>query len=245
MLLSGCAHQVEYKPANPQNTKNSYSQEMTSGQYAKERNCSNAEYKPIKFDRSTADYESVGAFQINSSFYTYKQPCKGLEEAYNFCKTTNRSIDNCVAGLMYSSGYSSSDPNDEIKRVNLEKATSYSKVVNAQVTNLSTGATTAGAQLGSIVSQANYIDSSNWQNYSATTQVGVGLLGAVVGGMLDSPSATKYKVTYFLQMPNGDIKQVEKIQTSEPHIPSGVCVGFREPNILEVVNQSKCDSVKK
>jgi hypothetical protein len=207
VLLSGCAHQPEYKPANPQNTKSSYSPEITPQQYAKDHRCIKSSYLPIKAIKSTSEYEAIGAFNINASFYSYDLSCQGLEEAFSFCKNTDRSIDNCVAGLMYSSGYSSTDEkNAEIRRVELDKITTYSKLINVQVTNLSTGATSGGAQLGSVVSQANYIDSSNWKNYSATTQVGVGLLGAIAGSMLDSQSVTKYKVTYFLQIPNGDVK---------------------------------------
>ena len=127
----------------------------------------------------------------------------------------------------------------------LREKTFYATIVNAQVVNLSTGATITGAQLGGVLGQANYIDSSNFKNYSAMSQVGAGLLGAIVGSMLDAPSVTKYKLTYLLQMANGDVKNFEKTQSTETHIPAGVCVEFREPSYLEVVNQNNCTEVKK
>lgn len=42
IFFSGCAHQVKNKTVNPNNTTNSYSQEIGSQQYALEHRCSNS-----------------------------------------------------------------------------------------------------------------------------------------------------------------------------------------------------------
>lgn len=239
LLLSGCFQTTAYKPSNPQNTTNSYDVQMTVEQYLKEHRCVNNIVEPLKIAKSAGDYEAIGAFDISTPNYIYEQPCNALSQAFNFCKTTPRSIDNCIAGVMYSSGFKAQEDK------NLKKSIIYAKVLNVQIRNESTGATTGGAQLGSTLGQTNYIDSSNFKTYSASSQVGAGLLGAIVGSMLDAPSVTKYKLTYLLQMANGDVKNFEKTQSTETHIPAGVCVEFREPSYLEVVNQNNCTEVKK
>ena len=61
-------------------------------------------------------------------------------------------------------------------------------IETSQVANRSTAGTNSGAALGGAVGQAAYIDRSlGGGNYSALTQLGVGIAGAVIGSSLDTP----------------------------------------------------------
>jgi hypothetical protein len=260
LLLSGCFQTTPYQPtpyqpSNPQNTINNYDSQITADQYLKEHRCVNNTVEPLKIIKSAGDYEAIGAFDISTPNYIYDQPCSALSQAFNFCKATPRSIDNCIAGVIFLSSEErkvqwlaeKERKLNDIKKTEERRVSStvFCKVLSVQIRNESTGATTGGAQLGSTLGQTNYIDSSNFKGYSASSQVGAGLLGAIVGSMLDAPSVTKYTLTYLLQMANGDVKRIEKIQSTETHIPAGVCVELIDSLYLDVANQNKCTEIKK
>lgn len=117
-------------------------------------------------------------------------------------------------------------------------------IVSAQVANESHVNTGTGASLGAAYGQAQYIDNANWRNYSATKQLGAGLAGAVIGGILmDKPSKPSYRSTYFVKLHSGDIKQVEVVSDKATHYPEGVCVEALEHD-LTLVNQNNCAGLK-
>lgn len=100
----------------------------------------------------------------------------------------------------------------------------FAKIVHVQSINESTAGTTAGAELGSSFGQARYIDRSNWQNYSATGQLGAGILGAVIGSMVDSPARNAYRLIYTLKSADGSVQTVQRVSASPIYVAPGLCV---------------------
>lgn len=116
-------------------------------------------------------------------------------------------------------------------------------IINAQVANESHINNGAGASLGAAYAQANYIDNTRWQNYSASKQLGAGLVGALIGAaLLDKPTTPSFQTTYFVKLLSGDIKQVEVTSNTATHLPEGACVEADDHN-LTMVNQGNCASI--
>lgn len=111
LTLTACTvayQQPPYKPANVKNTVNSYDSTISATDYSKDKTCLSSNAKTtgkLNIDKSASVYESIGAFEINTSEYLLFQPCEMISQAYDFCKTTPRSVDNCVAGLMHSNNF--------------------------------------------------------------------------------------------------------------------------------------------
>ena len=100
----------------------------------------------------------------------------------------------------------------------------YARIVYVQPLNESTAGTTAGAQLGSVLGQAQYIDKSNWNSYSARGQLGAALLGGLIGSTLDARPQSAYRLVYTLKASDGAIRVVERISESQIHIAPGLCI---------------------
>lgn len=130
---------------------------------------------------------------------------------------------------------------DEKRRKEREANTLTGIVLNVQVTNESRLGNAAGANLGAALGQASYLDSTSWRGYSATSQLGAGLAGALLGSMLDQPTRIQYRLSYFIKLANGDVRQVDILSTSQTHIPPGICVDYHPPSTIDIANQNKCD----
>ena len=129
---------------------------------------------------------------------------------------------------------------EQERRKQREANTSTGIVINSQILDESTTNTHTGALLGSAFGQAAYIDSTRWNNYSAKSQFGAGLAGAMIGSLTDKPSNKHYRIIYFIRLKNGDTRQVEQFSHEQKYIPPGVCVEFLEPYYVEIVNQNRC-----
>jgi len=65
-------------------------------------------------------------------------------------------------------------------------------------------------------------------------------MGAFVGGMLlDKPTKPAYRVTYFVKLFSGEVKQVEVTTSTATHFPDGMCVEVFEHE-LTATNQNNC-----
>ena len=104
----------------------------------------------------------------------------------------------------------------------------YARLVYVQPVNESTAGTTAGTQLGSALGQAQYIDKSNWNNYSARGQLGAALLGGLIGSTLDARPQSAYRLVYTLRANDGSIRVVERVSESQIHIAPGLCIDTAE-----------------
>ena len=100
----------------------------------------------------------------------------------------------------------------------------FARIVNVQGVNESSPGTTAGAELGSLVGQTRYIDTTNWRNYSATNQLAAGVIGALIGAMLDAPARTSYRLVYTLKSADGSVRVTERVSPSPIYVAPGLCV---------------------
>lgn len=124
-----------------------------------------------------------------------------------------------------------------------ESVTTYGRVMSAQLINESQHGTNAGAQLGALTSQAAYIDSRNIYNYSAMGQLQAGLIGGMLGGMLDRRPLAAFRKVYFLKS-GEETKRIDLVDGSQVLFPIGACIAFREPFMMELAAESNCLSVR-
>jgi hypothetical protein len=116
-------------------------------------------------------------------------------------------------------------------------------IINVQGSDESHINNGAGSSLGSAIAQANYIDNSNWSNYSASKQLGAGLAGAVIGAiLLDKPTTPSFRFTYFVKLFSGEIKQVEVESEKKTYIPEGACVEATDDDV-SLANQNNCAGI--
>jgi hypothetical protein len=117
-------------------------------------------------------------------------------------------------------------------------------IQSAQVANRSTQSTNGGAILGSAIGQAAYIDrsfSGSSNNYSATTHLGVGILGGMLGSALDQKAETKFVINYGVKTLDGQIHEIRIDSLDEFTKPIGQCVHI--PN-LEPASSLLCNDTK-
>ncbi len=105
----------------------------------------------------------------------------------------------------------------------------------------STAGTNTGARLGEAAAGANYIDKSfDSGNYSATNQLGAQVLGAAIGGMLDSGPKTVIRARYAVRSLGGAIVTTDKMSyTRDFTLPVGICVSLPT---LERLDQTICET---
>lgn len=115
----------------------------------------------------------------------------------------------------------------------------YGRISGVQIEDRSHINSGNGANLGAITGQAIYLDNTNWKNYSALNQLGVGLLGAMVGSSLDQPTRIQYQRTYWISLTNGETISLSSIVSDQSHIPNGVCVEASGSSVIPT-NDSKC-----
>lgn len=116
----------------------------------------------------------------------------------------------------------------------------YGKIINVQSVNESYYNNGGMSKLGSAFGQANYLDNTNWGNYSAENQLGAGLAGALIGAMLDKPTQIKFHSRYTIRLNNGDIITKDITQQSQFNLSSDICV---EIDSLIAVNDKFCSNI--
>jgi len=123
-------------------------------------------------------------------------------------------------------------------------------VQSVQAVNRSTAASNSGTVLGSAVGQAMYIDkafSGSSNNYSATTHLGVGLLGAFIGSSLNTSAKTRFIFNYGIRTLDGQIREVRIESSDEFTRPIGQCVTLPDviPAPMNVCAMDKVQFLKK
>lgn len=123
--------------------------------------------------------------------------------------------------------------------VELYEHGTFGLVIDAQGADRSDPGTNAGALLGSVGAQAAYIDRafSGSNNYSALTQLGMGILGGVLGSALDRPASQKYQFRYALRLSNGEIQYADAMSSDPFRHPPGVCLSLPD---LRPMAQTVC-----
>lgn len=122
--------------------------------------------------------------------------------------------------------------------VDVRNESAYGIVIDNQGVDISTAGTTDGAALGSAVANATYVDRAfnTSSNYSAKTQLAVGILGAVIGSSFNKPAVQQYHYRYALKLHDGEISYQESIQSNPFRHPVGMCLELKNlspvPQIL-------------
>ena len=93
--------------------------------------------------------------------------------------------------------------------------------------------------VGSALGSAAYIDRSfrPCNNYSAVSQVGAGLLGALLGAQLDRRPVSQYHFRYALRRRDGEIVYADSVQQDAFRHPVGICLRIAD---LSPVPQALC-----
>lgn len=125
-------------------------------------------------------------------------------------------------------------------RRSVEAATLRGVIMSSQLVDQSRPGTTVGASLGAAIGQATYIDSSSWRNYRATSQLAAGILGAVVGSMVDQRPTTMYLKVYFVRTAAGEVRRIDERASDPILLPNGACIEYREPFHLALAAESTC-----
>jgi hypothetical protein len=124
----------------------------------------------------------------------------------------------------------------------------YGVIIESQTVNQSTSGTNAGAALGSTLAQTNYIDNAfrPGNQYSATQQVGAGIIGALIGATFDKQPQARYLTRYSVRLADGNIQMTDDVRGSPFKLPTTACVQFPT---LDMSDQSLCtqssDSLRK
>lgn len=104
-------------------------------------------------------------------------------------------------------------------------------IQSVQSVDRSTRGTNTGAFIGSAVGQAAYIDrafSNSGNNYSAMSQLGIGILGAMIGSTLDKAPQQHYIFNYGVKTLDGQIREVRISSREEFTQPIGQCISLPE-----------------
>lgn len=94
-----------------------------------------------------------------------------------------------------------------------------------QIVDRSIPGSGVGSQLGSTFAQAAYIDKSfSNSNYSAVGQIGAGLLGGLLGSVLNTSPETRFLINYSVEFGDGSVRGVLKSSSDGISAPTGQCV---------------------
>lgn len=122
--------------------------------------------------------------------------------------------------------------------VELAEQDAFGIIIDNQGINESTSGTIGGANLGSAVANASYLDSAiRSGNYSARSQLAAGILGAILGSALDSGPNAQYRYRYAVKLGSGNIQYFDETKKDSFRHPIGVCVSV--PNIA-LIEQHLC-----
>lgn len=119
--------------------------------------------------------------------------------------------------------------------------TEYGVIIDGQIADESTKATSAGAALGASLGQTNYIDQSfknGRSSYSATGQLAAGLLGALVGANFDQKAMPIFKLRYYVKFEDGTVDFADVMQGNSFRLPNSMCVEY--PSI-DTSDQTICN----
>lgn len=101
----------------------------------------------------------------------------------------------------------------------------YGFIVDAQSVDQSTPGTSGGAALGGAIAGSAYIDRSfRGGNYSALSQLAIGLAGAAVGSSLDSKAQSQFSFRYTIKTADGEFKYADEVKSTAFRHSLGVCV---------------------
>lgn len=111
------------------------------------------------------------------------------------------------------------------RTVEMRQAGEFGVIIDGQGADQSTPGTNGGAIVGGALAQTAYIDRAfRGGSYSATTQLGLGLLGAALGSTLDQSANQQYRIRYALRLRSGEIAYRETVSSSPFRYAVGECM---------------------
>ena len=115
----------------------------------------------------------------------------------------------------------------------------YGFVIDSQVLNESSSGTSGGANLGSALAQTAYIDRAirPGNQYSATNQLTLGLVGAIVGSSVDRAPVVQYRTRYSIRFADGTIQMADDVKGDPFRLPVSMCVQYPS---LDFSDQTLC-----
>ena len=118
------------------------------------------------------------------------------------------------------------------------EASMYGVIIDGQTVDESVKGSMFGSQLGSLLGQSSYIDGALYgNNYSATGQVGAGILGAVIGSTFNKEAQPIFRTRYSVKLADGSIQMTDAVAGSAFRLPLTVCVRFPS---LDMSDQTLC-----
>ena len=122
--------------------------------------------------------------------------------------------------------------------VSVKDDSKFGRVIDRQVFDASTRGNSSGSQLGAVLGQAQYVDSSIPKGtYSATGQVGAAILGAVIGSNFDQAGSRTFVVRYAIKRLDGKVSYADRYESTSLGESIGVCVDLQ----AQQVDQDICD----
>lgn len=127
---------------------------------------------------------------------------------------------------------------DKILIATLE-STMYGVIMDAQTVDESVKENRFGSQLGGLLGQSSYVDRAfdNGGHYSATGQIGAGILGAVIGSSLNKDAQQIFRTRYSVKLADGSIQMTDTISGDAFRLPLTACVRFPT---LDMSDQTLC-----
>lgn len=111
-------------------------------------------------------------------------------------------------------------------------------VTDVQGADQSSAGTNTGAVLGGAVANATYVDQAlRGGNYSATSQLAAGILGAALGSSMDTRPSTQFQFRYTVKLGDGDIKYFDEVKSTSFRHSVGVCLALPS---LTLLSQQVC-----
>lgn len=119
------------------------------------------------------------------------------------------------------------------------EANMYGVIMDGQTVDESVKGNTVGSQVGSLLGQSSYIDSAfqRGNHYSATGQVGAGILGAVIGSSFNKEAQPIFLTRYSIKLADGSIQMTDAVAGNAFRLPLTVCVRFPS---LDMSDQTLC-----
>lgn len=113
----------------------------------------------------------------------------------------------------------------QFKNLEITPSDSVGVIQSVQAVNRSTPGSNVGAAIGGALGQTMYIDRAfSGNNYSATKQLGAGLLGAAIGSTLDARPTILFVFNYAIRTSDGVLREFRVSSPDEFTRPVGQCV---------------------
>ena len=127
----------------------------------------------------------------------------------------------------------------EMPRLEVVETSEVGVITEVNSDNQSSASSKAATHLGAALAQSAYIDSYTPGNYSATSQVLMGVAGGLVGASVDRRAEKKYQHQYGILLSDGNVISKSVGSTINTTLPIGQCVIVEN---LERVDRVACIS---